>query len=51
MQETDKPVLICLTPIRNEAWILERFLQCASLWADYIIIGDQNSDDGSREIV
>jgi glycosyltransferase involved in cell wall biosynthesis len=44
------PTIICLTPVRNEAWILERFLKCASLWADYIIIADQHSDDGSREI-
>ncbi|MBS1627458.1 MAG: glycosyltransferase family 2 protein [Bacteroidetes bacterium] len=41
---------ICLTPIKNEAWILERFLQCASLWADKIIIADQNSTDNSIEI-
>jgi hypothetical protein len=44
------PSLICLAPIRNESWILERYLQCASTWADHIIIGDQRSDDGSREI-
>lgn len=42
--------LICLTPVRNEAWILERFLQCASTWADYIVIADQQSTDNSREI-
>ncbi len=36
--------------MRNEAWILDRFLQCASTWADHIIIADQQSDDGSREI-
>lgn len=42
--------LICMTPVRNEAWILERFLQCASTWADYIVIADQQSTDGSREI-
>lgn len=45
-----KPVIICLTPVRNEAWILDTFLQCTSLWADYIIIADQQSTDGSREI-
>lgn len=45
-----KPTVICLTPIKNEAWILDRFLKCASLWADQIIIADQSSDDGSREI-
>ncbi len=42
--------LICLTPVKNEAWILDRFLKCASLWADHIIIADQGSTDGSVEI-
>jgi glycosyltransferase involved in cell wall biosynthesis len=45
-----KPLICCLTPVKNEAWILERFLKCASLWADHIIIADQGSTDGSREI-
>ncbi len=45
-----KPLLICMTPIRNEAWILHAFLKATSLWADYIIIADQMSTDGSREI-
>jgi glycosyltransferase involved in cell wall biosynthesis len=45
-----KPTIICLTPVKNEAWILDRFLKCASLWADHIIIADNFSDDGSREI-
>jgi acetyltransferase-like isoleucine patch superfamily enzyme len=47
---SDKPVIICLTPVRNEAWILDTFLKCASLWADHIIIADQLSTDGSRDI-
>jgi glycosyltransferase involved in cell wall biosynthesis len=42
--------IICLTPVKNEAWILDDFLKCTSIWADYIIIADQNSTDGSREI-
>ncbi len=46
-----KPAIICVTPVRNEAWILDRFLRAASLWADFIIIADQGSDDGSREII
>lgn len=44
-----KPTIICLTPVKNEAWILDRFLKCASLWADHIIVADQ-SDDDSAEI-
>ncbi len=44
------PLLIVMTPVRNEAWILHAFLKATSLWADYIIIADQMSTDGSREI-
>lgn len=45
-----RPSIICLTPVRNEAWILERFLRCAERWADHIIVADQDSRDGSRQI-
>ena len=45
-----KPLLVVLTPVRNEAWILPAFLKATSLWADYIIIADQMSTDGSRDI-
>lgn len=45
-----EPVIICLTPVKNEAWILDRFLKCTSLWADHIIIANQSSNDGSKEI-
>lgn len=44
------PKLVVLTPVRNEAWVLQAFLEATSLWADYIIIADQMSTDGSREI-
>src|SRR5690349_7454919 len=47
---TSSPQVICLTPVKDEAWILDRFLACASEWADRIIIADQGSTDGSREI-
>lgn len=46
----NKPLLICMTPVRNEAWVLHAFLKATSLWADYIIIANQMSTDGSREI-
>ncbi|MBI3901599.1 MAG: glycosyltransferase family 2 protein [Nitrosomonadales bacterium] len=50
MDPVVKPKIICLTPVKNESWILEKFLAAASLWADHIIIADQLSNDGSREI-
>ena len=46
----NKPLHIVMTPVRNEAWVLRAFLEATSLWADYIIIADQMSTDGSREI-
>lgn len=46
----NRPLLICLTPVFNEAWILPAFLKATSLWADYIIIADQMSTDGSRDL-
>jgi hypothetical protein len=45
-----RPTVLCLTPVKNEAWILDRFLAAASLWADRILVADQGSTDGSREI-
>lgn len=45
-----RPLLIVLTPVRNEAWVLKAFLKATSLWADYIIIADQMSTDGSRDL-
>ena len=50
MNETARPTLICLTPVKDEAWILERSLRCASQWADHIVVADQQSTDGSRAI-
>lgn len=46
----NRPKIIVLVPVRNEAWILKPFLECASLWADHIIVADQLSEDGSREL-
>ena len=45
----DKKIVV-LTPVKNEAWILPLFCKSASIWADNIIIADQQSTDGSREI-
>ncbi|WP_323202506.1 glycosyltransferase family 2 protein [Nostoc sp. UHCC 0251] len=45
-----KPKIIVVTPVKNEDWILDRFLSVTSQFADLIIIADQNSTDGSKEI-
>lgn len=45
------PRRICLTPCRNEAWVLGTQLSAASVWADRIVVGDQMSDDGTRALV
>lgn len=42
--------IVVVTPVKNEVWILEKFLSVTSLIADYIIVADQGSTDGSREI-
>ncbi|MDX1935657.1 MAG: glycosyltransferase family 2 protein [Flavihumibacter sp.] len=44
------PVIV-LTPIKNESWILERFLAVTEQFADAIIVADQMSTDNSRDIV
>lgn len=46
----NKPLLIVMTPVKNEAWVLHAFLKATSTWADYIIVADQMSTDGSRDI-
>lgn len=42
--------IICLTPVKNEDWILHCFLSETSKWADHIIIADQLSTDRSLSI-
>ena len=42
--------IIVLTPVKNEEWILNQFLSITSLFADCIIIANQNSSDNSKEI-
>lgn len=48
--DNSKLKIICLTPVKNEEWILERFLKATSLWADHIILADQGSTDRTAEI-
>ena len=45
-----RPSIVVLTPLKNDAWILRRFLDVTTLFADLIIIADQGSTDGGLEI-
>ena len=47
----NQPIHIVMTPTRNEAWVIRAFLESTTRWADYVIICDQFSTDGTREIV
>lgn len=51
MMTFDRPLLFCLTSTRNYAWCTRAFLEANSAWADYIIIVDQMSTDGTREMI
>lgn len=44
------PKVVVVTPIKNESWILERFLSVTSQFADHIIVADQDSTDNSLQI-
>lgn len=40
---------MCLTPTRNESWIVDRFIAAAKNWATHIIVADQCSADETRQ--
>jgi hypothetical protein len=42
--------IIALVPVRNEAWVLPHSLACLSAFCDVVIVSDQASEDGSREL-
>jgi|SRR5579859_2768548 len=44
------PRIICMTSVRNDAWILRQFLEAAQTWAELIIVGDHCSTDDSSQI-
>lgn len=44
------PQVVILTPVKNEAWIVERFLAVATRCADLVIVIDQNSTDDTVQI-
>jgi hypothetical protein len=46
----ERPRIIVVTPVKDEAWILDTFLAATTKWADEVIIADQQSTDGSVDI-
>jgi glycosyltransferase involved in cell wall biosynthesis len=42
--------VIALLPVKNEAWIIEHTLASLSGFCDVILVNDQQSTDGTREI-
>ena len=42
--------IIALLPVKNEAWVLPHTFGCLSSFCDVILVHDQQSSDGSREI-
>ncbi len=42
--------IIATIPVRNERWIIERTLRAVSAFCDVVIVVDQKSTDGSRDI-
>lgn len=47
----NRPLIIAITPVRNEAWVIDAYLASTSTWADIIIVADQHSTDGTRDII
>ncbi|MBW1800193.1 MAG: glycosyltransferase family 2 protein [Deltaproteobacteria bacterium] len=43
--------VIAMMPVRNEAWILDKTLKALSAFCDRILVADQFSTDGTRDIL
>jgi Glycosyl transferase family 2 len=46
----NSPKVICLTPVRNESWIIKPFLAASKMWADHVIVAEGCSD-GTLELL
>jgi hypothetical protein len=40
---------VCVTPTKNESWIIKPFVAAAKCWASHIIVADQCSTDGTLQ--
>lgn len=47
---SNRPLLIAISSNRNYGWVVPAFLKANTHWADFIVITDQMSTDGSREM-
>ncbi len=43
--------IVVLTPVKNEEWVMDKFLRITSLFADYILVADQFSNDSTVSII
>lgn len=42
-----RPAIVVLTPLKNDAWILRRFLEVTSVFADRIVVSNEGAAYGS----
>jgi hypothetical protein len=45
------PQLLCLTPMRNEAWVAALYVAANATWADMLLVSDQGSTDGTAGLL
>jgi len=51
VEKTIGPKIIVITPVKDEDWILDRFLWACSHFADHIVLLNQGSTDRTLEII
>jgi hypothetical protein len=47
---SERPAIVVITAVENDAWILRRFLEVTSIFADRIIVSDRGASYGSRTL-
>jgi hypothetical protein len=46
----ERPAVVVITPLRDDSWILRRFLEVCSVFADRIVVALQQSAETTRKI-